>query len=83
MTPDEKTRAYKRDMVAACALVVMGLAISALSLVDLAVRNPQLAQTAPPLQSSPALAAEDKPPAESKPGGTRPTTPAGARPARR
>jgi hypothetical protein len=53
-------------------LIVAGLAISILSLTELEARNPQrLAQATPAPQASPS----DKP-AESKPGGTRPTTPA-------
>ena len=63
-------------MLLASALVAAGLAISGFSLAQIATRNPQVAQATPPLQSSPAPADQDKPPAESKPGGDRPTTPA-------
>ena len=57
-------------------MVVTGVAVSGFSLGEIAVKHPQqLAQATPPLQGSPAPAASDKP-AESKPGGTRPTTPA-------
>ena len=63
-------------MLLASAMVMVGLVISGLALVELAVRNPQVAEVTPPLQSAPAPAAQDKPPAESKPGGERPTTPA-------
>ncbi len=62
-------------MLLASALVAAGLAVSGLSLMQIAARNPQMAQATQPLQSSPP-AAEDKPPAESKPGGERPSTPA-------
>ncbi len=62
-------------MLLASALVAAGLAVSGLSLMQIAARNPQMAQATQPLQSSPP-AAEDKPPAESKLGGERPTTPA-------
>src|SRR6266851_5774961 len=75
MSPDRTKRAYRMDMLLASALVAAGLAISGLSLMQIAARNPQMAQATQPLQSSPP-AAEDKPPAESKPGGERPTTPA-------
>ena len=61
-------------MLLASALVAAGLAISGLSLMQIAARNPQMAQATQPLQSPPP--AQDKPPAESKPGGERPTTPA-------
>jgi hypothetical protein len=63
-------------MLLASALVAAGLALSGLSLVQIAARDPQMAQATQPLQSSPAPAAQDKLPAESKPGGERPTTPA-------
>jgi hypothetical protein len=63
-------------MFLASALVAAGLAVSGLSLMQIAARNPQLAQATQPLQSSPPAAVEDKPPADSKPGGERPTTPA-------
>jgi hypothetical protein len=64
-------------MLLASAMVAAGLAISGLSLAQLATRNPQMAQATQPLQSSPAApAGQDKPAAESKPGGERPTTPA-------
>src|SRR5262245_22640915 len=53
-----------------------GLAISGVPLQKFWASDPQrMAQGTPPLQSSPAPTESDKP-AESKPGGTRPTTPA-------
>ncbi|TMK06886.1 MAG: iron ABC transporter permease [Alphaproteobacteria bacterium] len=76
MSPDETKRAYRMDMLLASALVAAGLAVSGVSLMQIAARNPQMAQATPPLQSSPPPADQDKPPAESKPGGERPTTPA-------
>jgi hypothetical protein len=55
-------------------LIVAGLAISILSLTELEARNPgRVAQATPVPQVSPS---ESGKPAESKPGGTRPTTPA-------
>jgi hypothetical protein len=75
MSPDDKKRAYKRDLLLASAMVAAGVAVSALSLADIAVRNPQMAQATQPLQSSPS-ATPSNAPAESKPGGERPTTPA-------
>ncbi len=77
MPPDERKRAYRMDMLLASAMVVAGLALSGLSLAELVARGPQqVAQATQPLQSSPPSAAQDKPPAESMPGGERPTTPA-------
>src|SRR5712671_7070510 len=75
MSPDGTKRAFRKDMLLASAMVAAGLAVSGLSLMQIATRNPHMAQATQPLQSSPP-AAEDKPPAESKPGGERPTTPA-------
>ena len=65
-------------MLLASAMVVAGLAVCAVSVAQLKAGNPdsQMAQATQPLQSSPPAAAEDKPPADSKPGGERPTTPA-------
>jgi len=57
-------------------MIVAGLAISGLSIAQIKAQHPQMAQATQPLQSSPPAAAEDKPPADSKPGGERPTTPA-------
>ena len=75
MSDDERTSADKGLWLAAMAIAA-GLVISGVSLIKLEAHDPQrLAQGTQPLQSSPAPAESDKP-AESKPGGTRPTTPA-------
>jgi hypothetical protein len=63
-------------MLLASALIVAGLALSGVSLVRIAVGDRQLAQATPPLQSSPTPVPSNGPPAASKPGGERPTTPA-------
>jgi hypothetical protein len=56
--------------------VAAGLAMTGLSLIRLQAHDPrQMAQGTQPLQSSPTPSGSDRP-AESKPGGTRPTTPA-------
>jgi hypothetical protein len=47
MSPDETKRADRRDMLPASALVAAGLAISGLSLMQIAARNPQMAQATP------------------------------------
>jgi hypothetical protein len=66
----------KGDVLLAAMLVVAGLVTSGLSLAEIKAREgQQLAQATPPLQGTPAPA-ESSTPAESKPGGTRPTTPA-------
>jgi hypothetical protein len=72
LSNDRKRRA---DFLIASAMLVAGLMLCGFSLVTTAQTNVHLAQTTPPLQGSPS-AAPDNGPAESKPGGTRPTTPA-------
>ena len=61
-------------MLLASAMVAAGLAIAGLSMAEIKARNQQMAQATQPLQSSPS--APNNAPAESKPGGERPTTPA-------
>jgi hypothetical protein len=62
-----------QDLPLAPMLIVAAIAISTLWLTELEARNPQrLAQATPAPQASPSV----EKPAESKPGGTRPTTPA-------
>ena len=63
----DKDKPLRKELLVAAMLVGAGLVITAISLPGLRAERPQLAQAAQ--QSSP-------PPAESKPGGTRPTTPA-------
>ena len=73
--PDDDKHAFRREMLIASALVAAGLTMVALSLAQLRAQHPQaVAQATQPLQSSPP--SENKAPAESKPGGERPTTPA-------
>jgi hypothetical protein len=75
MSPNDQKRGYRKDFLLATALVATGLVVSGLSLTQLAAQNPQMAQATQPLQASPP-AAPGNVPAESKPGGERPTTPA-------
>jgi hypothetical protein len=75
MNPNDSKRGYRKDLLLASALVTAGLVVSGLSVAQLAAGNPQMAQATQPLQSSPP-AAPNNAPAESKPGGERPTTPA-------
>jgi hypothetical protein len=72
MSPDEKKRAYRMDMLLASTLVTAGLVISGLSLAELPVNGTKMAQATPPLQSTPG--AETKPSAPPEPATT------GARP---
>jgi hypothetical protein len=75
MNPNARKRALGKDFLLASLVVTAGLLLSGISLVELAKSNVQIAQATQPLQSSPPAAPNDEP-AESKPGGTRPTTPA-------
>lgn len=79
MRADKQRPVGKRDWLMAAALIVAGTTICAFSIVEIAA-NPshaQLAQATQPVPtpSSPPEAQKNTP-AESTPGGTRPTTPA-------
>jgi hypothetical protein len=76
MSPDDRKRVYRRDMLFASAMVAVGLTVAGLALAQLKASDPQMAQATQPLQSSPTPAPQNNEPAESKPGGERPTTPA-------
>ncbi len=73
MLPETK-QVLRKELLVAAALVGVGLAISVTSLAALKTERPTLAQATQPLQ--PSAPADSNAPAESKPGGTRPTTPA-------
>jgi hypothetical protein len=83
MPTDEQNWEIRRDKGMAAALLAAGTLIAGISLATLVVHDPQqMAQAAqgttpgtPPLQGTPAPENSNTP-AESKPGGTRPTTPA-------
>jgi hypothetical protein len=71
----DNDRAYGKELVIAFALFAAGLAISCISVIQLTADQPQeMAQATQPLQPSPSEPPAR--PAESKPGGERPTTPA-------
>ncbi|SED97671.1 hypothetical protein [Bradyrhizobium erythrophlei] len=63
----DRTR-LRKDVLIASTLVVAGVAIAVLSLHAISAAPREIAQATQPLQTTP--------PAESKPGGERPTTPA-------
>ena len=75
MALDDRKRGLGRDFFLASLLVVTGLVLSGVSLIEIVDSDVRLAQATQPLQQSPADA-PDRAPAESKPGGERPTTPA-------
>jgi hypothetical protein len=76
MSACERKPVGKSDWLIAAALIVAGTAISALSLAEIRASTPaQLAQATQPTPSSTSEPQKDVP-AESTPGGARPTTPA-------
>ncbi len=92
MTPNDRKRVYRRELILASAIVAGGLVVTSLSLAQLATHpefgqattHSQMAQATQPLQSTPG--AENKPsapaPASSETTGARPTevSPQPARP---
>jgi hypothetical protein len=73
MAPDDKKRAYRRDMLLAGVMVAAGLVILGVSLAELATpRHPQMAQATQPLQSTPGAESKPSAPAEPVTTGTRP-----------
>ncbi len=80
MTPNQRKNAARMDYLLAGAMVTMGLLATGLSLMQLPFHNSQMVQAtqpASPGSTSPQVpAGNDNGPAESKPGGARPTTPA-------
>ena len=75
MTGNDKRR-LKLDLTIAASLFAAGLVVSVMSLAQIrAESRMQLAQATQPLQGTPSDE-QSKVPAEAKPGGDRPTTPA-------
>lgn len=77
MTPDDK-RANRTNFILSAILIASGLTLAGLSLMELSSRGRvHLAQTTQPSEQTPSVpAGKSDGPAESMPGGTRPTTPA-------
>ncbi len=86
MNAVESKRAAWSDFILAAAMIVGGFVIIYVSMLHLSQHrqdtsgiwtNRKMAQTTQPSQDAPSIApGKDNGPAESKPGGTRPTTPA-------
>lgn len=71
-----RKRNARQDLAIATVIVAVGMVMSGVSLLQLAQGNAEIAQVNPP-QTSPVTPADRRDgPAEAKPGGTRPTTPA-------
>ncbi|MBS0528829.1 MAG: hypothetical protein JSS22_05505 [Proteobacteria bacterium] len=66
----------RRDLMIAAAIVAFGLVISGISMMQLAHGQTEIAQVTQPQTAPSVPAGNQNGPAESKPGGTRPTTPA-------
>jgi hypothetical protein len=76
MTGNDRERRLKLDLMIACALFAAGVVVSGLSLARIrAESRMELAQGTKPPQGTPSDE-QGKAPAEAKPGGERPTTPA-------
>jgi cytoskeletal protein RodZ len=83
MAPDDRKRAYRRELLLAGVMVVAGFAISGAALAQLATpRHAQMAQATQPLQSTPGAESKPSAPAEPSTTGTRPSgvSPEPARP---
>lgn len=78
MISNDRQRANRTDLILSAILIAGGLMVSGMSLMQLASRDPtHLAQTTQPSEPTPSVpAGKSDGPAESTPGGTRPTTPA-------
>lgn len=76
MPGQDPKRRLKLDLMIACSLFAAGVAVSVVSLAQIrAASRTELAQATQPLQGTPSDE-QSKVPAEAKPGGDRPTTPA-------
>lgn len=75
MSPDDRKRAYRKDLMLASAMIAAGLIVSGLSVVQLKTSDldPQVAQATHPLQSAPGADAKPSAPAEPTTTGARPT----------
>jgi hypothetical protein len=76
----QETQRLKLDLTIASVLFATGLVVCALSLAQIRAENrlrvaQEMAQATQPLQGTPAPEDQARTPAESKPGGERPTTP--------
>ena len=72
MNPDDRKRAFRRDMLLAGTLVAAGLVVTGFSLTQLKAGNPQMAQATQPLQSTPGADSKPSAPAEPATTGSRP-----------
>src|SRR6202162_605001 len=73
MSSNDGKRDLRKALLMASTMVAAGLVISGLSLAEIAVYNPQMAQATQPLQSTPGAETKPSAPAEPATSGTRPT----------
>ena len=73
MPPDDRKRAYRKDLLLASVMIVAGIAVSGLALMQLSTRNPLMAQATQPLQSTPGADTKPSAPAEPTTTGMRPS----------
>src|SRR6185312_4379619 len=71
----EKKSTFRLDLVLAALMVAIGLTVAGLSWSQLAARKEMAQATVPNSETPQVPAGKTDGPAESKPGGTRPTTP--------
>ena len=77
MPAENRLKVYRKRLMIAAAISATGFIIAGASLREISADNPQvMAQVTPPTQSTPSPTPTNSVPAESKPGGDRPTTPA-------
>ncbi|HEY9452467.1 MAG TPA: hypothetical protein VIR82_07340 [Bradyrhizobium sp.] len=75
MASDNRKRSLRGEFAFAAMLLATGLAITALSVVQIMAGDPpQLAQATPPLQSTPGAETKPSAPADPTTTGTRPST---------
>jgi hypothetical protein len=73
MNPNDSKRAYRTELLLACALVASGIAVAGLSMAQLRAGTAQMAQATPPLQSTPGAETRPSAPPEPATTGARPT----------
>ena len=76
MSMNEKNGNARKDLAIATLIVAAGLVMPGVFLMQLTQGKTEIAQLNPPQTSPVAPAGNENGPAEAKPGGTRPTTPA-------
>ena len=77
MAGNQDKDSVKRNLLIACMLIAAGVMVTGVSLVEIRAESRQdVAQATQPLQGTPSPGDQNKAPAESMPGGERPTTPA-------